>query len=586
MATDAQTAQRKKDLIAAEIAARRQAAEYSMGLLAGFDPGDPKLRDSIMPPDPTWQGTGRQEVLGDKPTILDRLIQPPVDVPVVDRQLIQDMPPLESPTRLRLPLSATQRPSLDQADYPEDQEGTQRWMRETTFDLRRQQRDRELGDYKRQQRLLREGVPLTSDAGTWTPTLDQIIQTQDIAPYRDEVVQEASPDIISDIPDPADAEIKRQGLIPRTVPVYPGAKDAGVENPSGIARSLNMSVDARQRNFNRNQQDWEQYGGPEAGSLGDSGAVTRAPAAQRQTSSEAVDVLSQINRKKNMLRAISSIWGTKDNSKSYETAALAKYGQHLTNRGLAQLTDADFESTRGFLQAATKADIPLKQILEIIRSGAVGSKDGTPKADAKQMYKDSKGDPHLGKISWVDGEIRYLTRDGKPIPKDWVLDTSPTAITTIQIGKEKPDKAIKIAMIKRSSMMMAEARDYWLDEDGRLRPELKVWDALGWHGPARTTKLKMARALSIALRLESGAAIGEDERAQFYDLFMPNATDWLTGDREAVIVDKFDDFQKYIEMIVEMIDPEWSDPDKREVFREILEKAKDERSRNKALDMD
>ena len=89
----------------------------------------------------------------------------------------------------------------------------------------------------------------------------------------------------------------------------------------------------------------------------------------------------------------------------------------------------------------------------------------------------------------------------------------------------------------------------------------------------------MERSLSIALRLESGAAIGEDERAQFYSLFMPNARDWLPGDREAVLVHKFDDFQKYIEMIVEMIDPNWTDEDKREVFREVLERAKDERSR-------
>jgi len=141
-------------------------------------------------------------------------------------------------------------------------------------------------------------------------------------------------------------------------------------------------------------------------------------------------------------------------------------------------------------------------------------------------------------------------------------------------------------MIKRAAAMMEEARKYWLDEDGKLHEELNMWDALGWRGPARTTKLKMARALSIALRLESGAAIGEDERAQFYDLFMPNAKDWLTGDKEAVIVDKFNDFQKYIEMIVDMIDPKWEDEDKREAFREVAEKAKDERERNIPLDMD
>ena len=442
-----------------------------------------------------------------------------------------------------------------------------------------------------------ETGPMTNQRGPLasvdlTPLQNLMSGRESLNKERDELLAERETDLadtqaflkrideqespIANLQDQIEGDATQTGLIPRTVPVYPGAKDAMAEEASGIARSLNMSVDARQRNFNRNQQDWERYGGPEAGSLGGSGAVTRAPTTQRKTSSEAVDVLSQINRKKNILRAISSIWGTKDNSQSYETSALAKYGQQLTNRGLAQLTDADYESTRGFLQAATKAGIPLKQTLEIIKSGAVGAKDGKPKDDAKQQYKDANGDPHLGKISWVDGEIQYLTRDGKPIPADWVLDTSPSQV--IQIG-EKADPAIKKTMIKRAATMMADARKYWLDEDGNLRPELDIWDALGWQGPARTTKLKMERSLSIALRLESGAAIGEDERAQFYSLFMPNARDWLTGDREAVIVDKFDDFQKYIEMIVEMIDPNWTDEDKREVFREVLERAKDERSR-------
>ncbi len=39
-------------------------------------------------------------------------------------------------------------------------------------------------------------------------------------------------------------------------------------------------------------------------------------------------------------------------------------------------------------------------------------------------------------------------------------------------------------------------------------------------------------------------------------------------------------------MIVDMIDPKWEDEDKREVFREVAEKAKDERERNIPLDMD
>ena len=85
MATlDQIAARRRKDLIAAEIEARRKAAEYTMGLLAGFDPSGGAATQSVMGPDPTFSGVpGQSEFLrgapidsqvtpGDKETILDR----------------------------------------------------------------------------------------------------------------------------------------------------------------------------------------------------------------------------------------------------------------------------------------------------------------------------------------------------------------------------------------------------------------------------------------------------------------------------------------------------------------------------------
>ena len=464
MPTDAQMARRRKDLIAAEIEARRKAAEYTMGLLAGFDPDSPEATRSVMGPDPTFSGVpGQSEFLrgapidsqvtpGDTETILDRRRKPDLWNLAPDMRTEEFDPSDMRPIPKAQPFNPAdmvpmQRPSLDQADYSADVAGTTDWMRNQTFDLRRGQRDRELGDYRRKQRLLREQRQLRagSDAGTWTPTLDQLIQTQDIAPYRDEVVQEASPESsalanIPDIPAPADADIERQGLIPRTVPVYPGAKDAMVENPSGIARSLNMSVDARQRNFNRNQQDWERYGGPEAGSLGGSGAVTRAPTTQRKTSSQVVDYIGQIEKRKRILSVASNIWGTKNNSSTYEANALAKLNEHLGTQALRNLTDADMQSQASIFRALVKNDAPLSVIKSVM-----GMSLDAPKVTS-QLKPIRVGDEWVTYEVFSDGSKKVFARS--PIQKQ-------TTETTIKMPKGQT--ATQEALGKRFAAYIGDA---------------------------------------------------------------------------------------------------------------------------------
>jgi hypothetical protein len=314
------------------------------------------------------------------------------------------------------------------------------------------------------------------------------------------------------------------------------------------------------------------------------------PAPQKRIKSATdhlVDQIKTTKKRANIIRAAAGVFGgNRKAADRYEARRLAEINEYAGRYALSNLDDSDFQSKQKLFRALHKNGMPIDQILNVIQSGVADVPTTKLKDQQKQVFVDAEGDEHAGKIAWDGkGDLRYLKRDGTAAPDDWVPRQASS--TNINLpGPEKPDPAIKKTMIKRAAAMMEEARTYWLDEDGKLHEELNMWDALGWRGPARTTKLKMARALSIALRLESGAAIGEDERAQFYDLFMPNAKDWLTGDREAVIADKFNDFQKYIEMIVDMIDPKWEDEDKREAFREVVEKAKDERERNIPLDMD
>ena len=306
------------------------------------------------------------------------------------------------------------------------------------------------------------------------------------------------------------------------------------------------------------------------------GSAPRSAASQGLT-----DSIKQIKKRAGIIRGtVALVGGDTRAADRYEAKAMASLGIYAGEYAMSQLTDADFQSKQKLFQALRKNGMPIDQIIDVIQSGVADAPTTELKDQQKQVFIDADGKEHAGKIAWDDkGGLRYLKRDGTLAPDDWVPRQA-SSKQPINIGVslgEKPDIAVKKSMIKRSALMMAEAKKYWIDEDGKLRDELGLGDALGWKGPARTTKSKMKRALSIALRLESGAAIGEDERAQFYDLFMPNYKDWLTGDREAAIIDKFDDFQKYIEMIVEAIDPAYNDESIRDVFHEVLEQAKDDR---------
>ena len=379
MATLDQIAQRRKELLAAEIAARReQAKQEALALLDKFDPSGGRATKSFMPPDPTWQGTGRQEVPGQDPTILDKRPDIWDKVPDMRTQEFDDTMMLPIPKAQPFnpaDMVPMQRPSLDQADYSADVAGTSDWLRNVNFDLKRERRDRELGDYRRKQRLLREGAPLTSDAGTRTPTTEQIAALQDqdgLLTKRDQVADSASTLLDRRIPTDSAGTTAPTALIPRAEPTQ---QQPTPTRPywDSIESIYGPNVRARVGDARADEMEMDRFGPAVT-----PGVVTRAPTTQRKTSSEAVDVLSQINRKKNILRAISSIWGTKDNSQSYETSALTKYGQQLTNRGLAQLTDADFENTRTFLQAGSAAGIPLKQLIEMIKGGVVSEGAAAP----------------------------------------------------------------------------------------------------------------------------------------------------------------------------------------------------------------
>ena len=603
MPTDAQmaqiTAKRKKDLIAAEIEARRKAAEYAMGLLAGFDPDSPVATQSVMGPDPTWQGTGYQEVLGDKETILDRLIQPPVDVPTTDRQPIQDMPPLESDVRLRLPLSATQRPSLDQADYPADLAGTSEWLRNMTFDLGRKRRDHELGDYRREQRLLRERGPLTSDAGTWTPTTEQIAALQDQDGFlteRDQVADSASTLLDRRIPTGSAGTAAPTALVPRAEPTQQQPTRPYWDSIESI---YGPNVRARVGDARADEMEMDRFGPAVT-----PGAVTRAPTTDARTTAKAelsndVSILNQIKRKKNILRAVSSIWGTKDNSSSYEANAVAKYKDIVNQRALQSILKKGVPDTNAELSVAwLNAGGGVDYLPTVLNMGLIPNEEGyvtlynhedtkakpwTGRIDSPEFVKriksrdwhqdkpvkdpvgrsmrfvDPEGVGHLGYVKTDENGLpRYFLRDDTKVPEGWDMQdpaANKTEITN-NLGKqgEKMPEARQVAMAQMSRKWSNDAAGYFFDEGGSFKADR--WDiiksALNVPGEGRLAWTQMKNALASALRLESGAAIGVEEAANFKSRFFPEVTD-----TERTIIWKLRAFGDYIRALEEINNPQW-----------------------------
>ena len=308
---------------------------------------------------------------------------------------------------------------------------------------------------------------------------------------------------------------------------------------------------------------------------------TDKPATQTDYADFTRDYIEKVDKRSRMLRGMSTLFGVPDRSEDYATRALANFKGHMTQRGMGQLVGKEFTSNMALFDAAYNAGIPPSAMKDLFSLGLVKKavKD-EKKYKQYNFYDPAKPDKmQSGFIIEQPGQSParfFYGADGQPtpVPSHWVGKSGgATSVSTVVSTGVSPTTAVPTAMIKMAEKWMANAESYWLTEDGKLRDDLTFGDALGLMGPARTTKTQMERALSVALRLESGAAIGEDERAQFYDLFMPNWKDWISGDKEAAIVSKFQAFREYMALLNELIEPMQNDADKALVFRDVLAQA-------------
>jgi hypothetical protein len=290
------------------------------------------------------------------------------------------------------------------------------------------------------------------------------------------------------------------------------------------------------------------------------------------------EYLARVVKRKKLFKGIAGLFGVTSRADEYERNALIKYTDYIDNQAALIALEGDMPETKAQLASKFfKAGGSIDAFPDFVAS--IWPDDpAAAKVDQKQ-YNFTSPDGKTERPGFiVEEEGKNPTRwfygpEGvEAVPHDWTQKSGGSATMTMTSGV-KSGEGTRQAMIITAKGLMQKARGFWLDDQGKLKEGLDFMDSLGWKGAARTTKLNMRVALSMALRLESGAAIGDDERAQFYELFMPNWKDWISGDREAVIEQKFDNFLRYVGMINDLVLPkgEGSDEDREAVFDAVLD---------------
>jgi len=424
MPTDAQMAQRKKELLAAEIEARRKAAEYAMGLLAGFDPDSPVATQSVMGPDPTFSGVPGQSGFlrgapsqvtpGDTETILDRRRKPDLWSQVPDMRTEEFDPSDMRPIPRAEPFNPA---DMLPMRIPPPMRG-----RERTTPVYLPEYDQ----LRKAKAIAAEREKILSQTGTALNEADALVAkkgslTEQIAALQDpgtplDTAGTAAP----------------TALVPRAEPTQQQPTRPYWDSIESI---YGPNVRARVGDARADEMEMDRFGPAVT-----PGAVTRAPTTQRKTSSQVVDYIGQIEKRKRILGAVSNIWGTKNNSSTYEANALAKLNEHLGTQALRNLTDADMQSQASIFRALVKNDAPLSVIKSVM-----GMSLDAPKVTS-QLKPIRVGDEWVTYEVFSDGSKKVFARS--PIQKQ-------TTETTIKMPKGQT--ATQEALGKRFAEYIGDA---------------------------------------------------------------------------------------------------------------------------------
>jgi len=309
----------------------------------------------------------------------------------------------------------------------------------------------------------------------------------------------------------------------------------------------------------------------------------------QSSSTQLTNAVRKIKKRAAIIRGTAAlVGGDQKAADRYEAKALASLGVYAGQYAMSQLTDKDFKDKQTLMQSLIEKNMPLDQILKVLDSGVVESAnekkfvnwtDGTKTISLREgqqappgywvgkLEGGSKGNPmrfideegvgHLGYVQHdANGIPRYYLMDGSPVPPGWDM-ASPTAskiTNNLSLQGEKMGEARQIAMAKMSRKWSNDAAGYFFDSSGRFKADrLDIIKAtLDVPGEGRLAWTQMKNALAAALRLESGAAIGKEEAANYKARFFPKATD-----TEKTIIWKLRAFNDYVRALETINNPQW-----------------------------
>jgi len=326
---------------------------------------------------------------------------------------------------------------------------------------------------------------------------------------------------------------------------------------------------------------------------GKTSSTSGGRSAPQSASQGLADSIRQIKKRAGIIRGTAALMGGDTRAADrYEAKAMASLGVYAGQYALSNLDDADFQSKRKLFQALLKNGMPIDQIIDVIKSGVaetagkkkfvnwtdgtktislregqqappgywVGKLEGGSKGNSMRFI-DTEGIGHLGYVQHDENGVpRNFLMDGSPVPLDWdmvspIASRNKTEITN-NLAKqgEKMGEARQIAMAQMSQKWSNDAAAYFFDSSGRFKADrLDIFlTSLDVPGEGRLAWTQMKNALAAALRLESGAAIGVEEAANYKERFFPKMTD-----TEKTIIWKLRAFNDYVRALETINNPQW-----------------------------
>ena len=126
-----------------------------------------------------------------------------------------------------------------------------------------------------------------------------------------------------------------------------------------------------------------------------------------------------MQRKKRILSAVSNIWGTRDNSSSYEAAALTKYKDFVNKRALQRVAQGGFPDTKAELVAAwTAAGGGLDGLYKLMSMGIIPDPKGFT-----SLYNHDTSEVWSGRIDSPEFVEHINSGDWHTVEKSKSLDS-------------------------------------------------------------------------------------------------------------------------------------------------------------------